>query len=721
MRQWRDLLAKDNTYVIAKHIAALFVGSLLLIAVSVAAPAQFTVEQILSAPFASDIVAAPEGHAFAWVSDARGRRNVWLAVAQSGDGPFETRPLTRYKDDNGLEVSDIAFVPHRDQLLYVLGGDTEFPDKPAPNPAQIAAGVTQEIYLVDFRGRAPIKLGEGHAPAASPDGKRILFLREGKVFAVSPRNNAKAEQLFKTRGVVDSLRFSPDGKQLAFVCARGDHSFVGVYTFADHSLHWIDASFSFDLDPRWSPDGTRIAFLRIPSTHDEVGLIAHRTGSPWSIRVASLADGAVTEVYRAPSGRGSVFHPLSSDQQLIWAGTNSLVFPAENDGWLHFYSVPATGGQPRLLTPGAFEIEYASATTDGSHIVYAANADDIDRRHLWRLDTGDGHVEQISRGAGIETQPAVLADGVTIALLRSDANITAHAAVVAPGKPIVDMMAEGLPRDFPTNLVEPRSVDLPQRAGISAHGILFVPASTTNAPQRHPAVVFMHGGPIRQMLLGWHYMDYYSNAYAFNQYLASRGYVVLALNYRAGIGYGLDFREADGIGADGATEYNDLLAAADLLKARSDVDPSRIGLWGGSYGGYMTALGLARNSDVFKAGVDMHGVHDWHHWTLSTVRNNQPLYALDAPPSALSNALAASPISAVAGWRSPVLLVQGDDDHNVDFSESVRLAEALRAHGVEYQELVLPDEIHGFLRYASWVRAYKATADFLDANLTVRR
>jgi dipeptidyl aminopeptidase/acylaminoacyl peptidase len=245
--------------------------------------------------------------------------------------------------------------------------------------------------------------------------------------------------------------------------------------------------------------------------------------------------------------------------------------------------------------------------------------------------------------------------------------------------------------------------------------VLFLP--TAGATDRHAAVIFMHGGPIRQMLLGWHYMDYYSNAYAFNQYLASRGYVVLALNYRAGIGYGLNFREAAGIGAAGASEYNDLLAAADWLRARADVDPARLGLWGGSYGGYMTALGLSRNSDLFRAGVDLHGVHDWHHWTLSTVRNNEPLYALDATTAALSSALASSPISSVGSWRSPVLLVHGDDDHNVAFSESVRLAAALREHGVEYQELVLPDEIHGFLRHASWLRVYRATEGFLDAKL----
>jgi dipeptidyl aminopeptidase/acylaminoacyl peptidase len=694
-----------------------FAAAALLGLAPAAFAAGFTIPQILSAPFASDLVASREAREFAWVSDARGPRNVWLAIAGSRDGAFEAHALTHYTADDGLEISDLVFVPHRDALLYVRGGDIEYPDKPAPNPAQLADGVVQELYLVDLRGRESTKLGEGHAPVPSPDGERVLFLREGKVFSVAPRKGAKAEQLFKARGAVDALTPSPDGKHLAFVCTRGDHSFVGVYTFADRTLRWVDASFAYDVEPRWSPDSARLAFLRIPSTHDEVGLIPHRSGYRWSIRVATLADGRVTEVYRAPGGTGSVFHPLSSDQQIFWSGEH-LVFPAENDGWLHLYSVPAAGGAARLLTPGAFEIEYAAASADGSRIVYAANAGDVGRRHLWQLTAADGHLEQLSRGAGIESEPAILADGSSVAFLRADARTPMHAAVLSPGKPIADLMAEGVPADFPAAaLVEPQLVDLPQRAGLSAHGVLFVPQA--GAGERHPAVVFMHGGPIRQMLLGWHYMHYYSNAYGMNQYLASRGYVVLALNYRAGIGYGLDFREADGIGAAGASEYNDLLAAADFLRARADVDPARIGLWGGSYGGYMTALGLARNSDLFKAGVDLHGVHDWHHWTLATVRDNLPFYPLDALPAVLATALAASPISSVASWRSPVLLIQGDDDHNVAFSESTRLAEALREHAVEYQELVLPDEIHGFLRYASWVRAYRASADFLDAKLGV--
>jgi dipeptidyl aminopeptidase/acylaminoacyl peptidase len=681
-----------------------------------AGAAGFSIEQILSAPFASGIVAAPDGPEFAWVSNAAGRRNVWLAAAIPGKPEFSSRPVTHYAADDGLEIGDLSFVPHHRQLLYVRGGDSEYPDKPAPNPAELTAGVEQEVFLVGFQGGAPVKLGAGHAPLASPSGDRIVYLHHGDVFTVEPRKGAKARQLFKARGAAESLRFSPDGRKFAFVSTRTDHSFVGVYTFADKSLAWIDASLSLDAEPRWSPDGKRIAFLRTPSTHDEVGLIPHRTGSPWSIRIADLADASVTEVYRAPKGEGSVFHPLSSDAQLIWSGDH-LVFPAENDGWLHFYSVPASGGEAHLLTPGQFEIEYACANAGGSTLIFASNAGDIDRRHLWRLRLPDGTPEPLTSGAGIETQPALLADGNAVAFLRSDARIPVHAALLRPGKAAIDFAAEGLPRDFPAAaLVSPESVVLPEQAGVAAHGQIFLPPNEQPGV-RHPAIVFMHGGPIRQMLVGWHYMDYYSNAYGLNQYLAAQGYVVLALNYRAGIGYGLAFREADGIGAAGASEYNDVVAAAAFLGSRPDADGKRIGLWGGSYGGYLTALGLARNSDLFAAGVDLHGVHDWYHLALAD-RGNVPFYALDIPPQVLGTAFTSSPISSVAGWRSPVLLIHGDDDHNVAFSESVRLAEALRAQGVDYSELVFPDEIHGFLRHASWLRAYTAAAKFLDAKLT---
>jgi dipeptidyl aminopeptidase/acylaminoacyl peptidase len=225
-----------------------------------------------------------------------------------------------------------------------------------------------------------------------------------------------------------------------------------------------------------------------------------------------------------------------------------------------------------------------------------------------------------------------------------------------------------------------------------------------------PAVIFMHGGPIRQMLLGWHYLYYYHNAYGMNQYLASRGYAVLSVNYRSGIGYGRRFREAPERGPRGATEYQDIVAAGNYLRGRDDVDPARIGLWGGSYGGYLTALGLARNSDMFAAGVDLHGVHDW-----STRRFRT--WAGTESADVVKKARESSPVTSVDKWKSPVLLIQGDDDRNVDFSQTVDLAQRLRAQKVELELMVLPDEVHDFLLHRHWLAVYRAAADFFGRRL----
>jgi dipeptidyl aminopeptidase/acylaminoacyl peptidase len=166
-----------------------------------------------------------------------------------------------------------------------------------------------------------------------------------------------------------------------------------------------------------------------------------------------------------------------------------------------------------------------------------------------------------------------------------------------------------LPADFPSaQLVVPRQVIFTSDDGLQIHGQLLVPAGRA---QPGPALVFSHGGPIRQMMLGFHYMQYYHNAYAMNQYLANQGYVVLSVNYRRGIMYGRAFREPANGGWRGGAEYKDILAAAKYLQSLASVNAKKLGLWGGSYGGYLTAMGLARNSDLFAAGVDFHGVHDW--------------------------------------------------------------------------------------------------------------
>jgi dipeptidyl aminopeptidase/acylaminoacyl peptidase len=401
---------------------------------------------------------------------------------------------------------------------------------------------------------------------------------------------------------------------------------------------------------------------------------------------------------------------LASRHQLFWAKGDRIVFPWEREGWVRLYSVSIEGGRASLLTPGAFEIENADMTPDGSMMLYASNQDDIDRRHLWRVSVESGPPAAITSGEGIEWSP--LAAGSGILYLHSDARLPARPAVRS-GTDVHDLAPDSIPADFPaSSLVVPQQVIYGSADGMPIHGQLFLPPEG-HAGQRHPALIFMHGGSRRQMLLGWHYMFYYSNAYALNQYLANQGYIVLSINYRSGIGYGLDFREALNYGAAGASEFNDVEGAGLYLRSRPDVDPARVGLWGGSYGGYLTALGLARASNLFAAGVDFHGVHDWN----VVIRNFDPTYDPQKEQEAARLAFASSPMASVKTWKSPVLLIHGDDDRNVPFSETVTLVEALRKQGVYFEQLILPDEIHDFLTHAAWVRAYSATADFFHRKL----
>jgi dipeptidyl aminopeptidase/acylaminoacyl peptidase len=234
---------------------------------------------------------------------------------------------------------------------------------------------------------------------------------------------------------------------------------------------------------------------------------------------------------------------------------------------------------------------------------------------------------------------------------------------------------------------------------------------------KRPALVFVHGGPPRQMLLGFPHMRYYANAYALNQYLASRGFVVLSINFRLGIGYGHDFQHpADG-GPRGAGEYQDVLSGAKWLQGRSDVDAQRIGIWGGSYGGLLTAQALARNSDVFKAGVDIHGVHDWSRSMIESLGPGIASQGDTQRDQALRTAWTSSPLADVAGWKSPVLLIHGDDDRNVRINQTIALANELHARGVPFEELIIPNEIHDFLRHDGWARVNAATAEFLERQL----
>ena len=585
------------------------------------APSAFTLDDILSHPFPDNLVAAPAGNGVAWTFNERGQRNIYVASAPD----FAARRITAYLRDDGQELTSLSFSSDGKMLVYVRGGahGSNWPAEGnlPPNPAGDPTEPKVQVWSIAAAGGTPVLLGDGDVPAIAPHTNTVAFERARRIWMAPIDGSKPAEQAFFARGTSQSPTWSPDGRTLAFVSNRDDHSFIGLFT-PGQPLRYLAPSTSRDSSPAWSRDGREIAFVRQPGRGGTPRPPLLQQPSPWSIWVAPV-DPAVPGPRRTAreawkSGPALVDSPVrtAGAMPLQWAADDRLVFMSYQDGWPHLYSLqhPGDGTAPLLLTPGPLMVEHASLTPDGRALVYAANAgsdrDDIDRRHLFRVPVDSPSPVALTSGHGMEWTPVVTSDGATVAFLSSTAQRSPLPAIVpsAGGTPKV-LATDRVPAAVPTTqLVTPEAVVYKAPDGIEVHGQLF---KTPGGAARRPAVIYVHGGPQRQMLLGWHYMDYYANDYATNQYLASRGFIVLSVNYRLGIGYGHAFHfDAQG-GARGASEYQDVLAGARLLQQRPDVDAARIGIWGGSYGGYLTALALGRNSDVFAAGVDIHGVHNW--------------------------------------------------------------------------------------------------------------
>ncbi|HEY4011486.1 MAG TPA: prolyl oligopeptidase family serine peptidase, partial [Acidobacteriaceae bacterium] len=545
---------------------------------------------------------------------------------------------------------------------------------------------------------------------------------------------AEPAQLVFDRGRASSLTLSPDGKLLAFISTRGtgqrEHSFLALFDLSTHALTFPAPATDIDSAPAFSRDGKQLAWLRSPFVTPPEFAPARLSANPWSIQVLDLVTGHARAAFTAaPNVPGSVLPHMSlGEPRLFWTAHGQIVFASEADGWVHLYAIDPAHSErtPQLLTEGPFEVEDPALSADGTTLVYASNEArsdplDTDRRHIWRveLDT-EPSPSEVTHGAGIETHPQLAAASGALVALISNAREPMHTAFITPHGEMQPLHLNALPAGYPAaHLIAPEQVLFPSQDKLfTLHGQLFFPTGF-NPRQPHPAILFFHGGPHRQMLLGYPGMDYYSNAYAMNQYLASRGFIVLSVNYRCGIGYGMNFRDCENAGAAGASEYNDVLGAVNYLRASSYVDPARIGVWGGSYGGYLTALALARNSDLFAAGVDFHGVHEWARednaaadWLRGSLAEQERIAAV---------AHTSSPMAAVERWRSPVLLIHGDDDPEVAYQQTPRLADALRARGVAVDELIFPDEVHDFILHRDWMTSYGRTAAFFESVLHPER
>jgi dipeptidyl aminopeptidase/acylaminoacyl peptidase len=649
-----------------------------------------TLEDVLNIKYLGKFEWSPSGPDIAFIWDDGGVFDLFLQSSEGG----APRKISCARE----EVADFSFNPVDGRLAFTQDGT---------------------VYSL-LKGQGTpypwFRFNENVSSVAwSPDGMNLAMLREGKIAVLDAGKNMLKE--FKVPGRVGaggpdgkSLAWAPDGRLMAFAFAdEKKDRFIGVCdlegnliyrTIGSHpaaSPQWLDANTLYYavLKER----GTAAEFCTVEFEAQPGGRV--KAGKPnvfYSIQGDGRGNVFSTAAYPSPDGK-------------------TVLFLLENDGWLHLYAYYRATGEMRQLSTGAHEdFAYAgdepSWAPDSRHAAFSSSNGDLHERHIWVVDVSTGAMGRRDDLPGTNGQAKWSPDGSKILFAHADVYRNLDLWVMDAGSPANPrQLTYSMPANWtPANISVAEHVTYKGALDWDIHGFVTRPAEF-DPSKKYPALVWVHGGPVRQMRQGFHPLHSYGVFHAFHQYLAQKGYVSISINFRGGTGYGRAFRTGlfHKMGVDDVT---DVVNAGKYLKSLPYVDADRVAVWGLSYGGYMTLHSMTQYPDVFAMGINVAGIWDFTQWTrwVQSRRGSQGglfvTYFGGFPEESPELYRIGSPYAYAENLKNPLINFMGTADANVDFEQMDRIVMDCVKLGKKYEAYYYPKEVHMFRWRQTWADAF---------------
>jgi dipeptidyl aminopeptidase/acylaminoacyl peptidase len=603
------------------------------------------------------------------------------------------------------------------EKLYMtrqVGGATWSPDGKTVAFVSNLSG-RNNLWLVPSEGGWPMQLTVSDqrqsSPTWSPDGKWIAYMsdydgdEQWDIFLVSPKTG-QVVNLTNTREIAEeNPAWSHDGRYLAYIVKPKTSSVfeIDVYDTVLRDVKHLTTGTAPDrmnFEPIWSADGKFIVYTQ-----------AQSKGTDSNIFLADVAS-AQSTLLTPHDGE----HTYSADD-VAPDGKNILITSNAGDGYDNVGLLDIASKKIRWLTQDKWEISGRSFSADGKSLTYTANVDGNTDIYLYDVASAKAHALALPKGVNFTAgNPSPFAaDGTRLLYYHTGPTTPGDLSVYTfsdnPSHPnisrqLTNSLVGGVRSE---DMVEPYLVHYPSKDGkwtISA--FVYVPYNLPHQAE-HPAIVYVHGGPTSQTVNSFN---------RFAQYMANQGYLVIAPNYRGSTGYGKEFQQANLFDMGGG-DLQDVLAAADWIKQTGYVDPKKLILMGGSYGGYLTMMGVTKAPELWAAGVPIVPFVNW----FTEIQNEDPvlqqsdLATMGDPVKNKARYEDRSPINFVDQIKAPLYLLAGGNDPRCPKTEAQQVVDAIKKRGGVVEYKVYENEGHGFAKVENQIDAYRRVADFLKAHV----